>query len=104
MVFQKIGEIITLFDPTSGKYVSREYQSYGLFLAEKLNDDKHKSLYIKLAKTVPRYLLEKAYGFVADSKAKNMGALFMWKLKELRKKKAEETKSKSTKLKQDETL
>ena len=89
MSFQKVGEILNLFDPTSGKYVSREYQSYGLFLAQKLNDDKHKSLYIKLAKTVPRYLLEQAYQFVSDSKAKNMGALFMWKLKELRKKKAD---------------
>lgn len=81
---QKIGEILNLFDPTSGKYVSREYQSYGLYLSQKLEDEKHKSLYIKLAKTTPRYLLEQALQFVSDSKAKNLGALFMWKLKELK--------------------
>ena len=42
-------------------------------------------IYMKLAKTVHRSLLEKALSFVIDSKADNKGALFMWKLKELRK-------------------
>lgn len=55
-----------------------------MHLAEEFDDYKHRGLYIKLAKTHPRALLEKAYSFVIDSNAKNKGALFMWKLKELR--------------------
>lgn len=82
---QKVGQILKKFDPVKDKYVSREFQTFGLYLAEKLNDSKHTGLYIKLAKTVHRSILEKALSFVVDSKAKNKGALFMWKLTELRK-------------------
>ncbi|OGH08212.1 MAG: hypothetical protein A2152_02380 [Candidatus Levybacteria bacterium RBG_16_35_6] len=66
------------------KYISREFQKYGIYLTEELNDYKHKSLYIKLAKTTHRSILEKALTYVSDSNADNKGALFMWKLKELR--------------------
>lgn len=86
---QKVGTILKNFNPTKDKYISREFQSYGIFLAEELNDYKHRSLYIKLAKTVHRSILEKAFTFVIDSNADNKGALFMWKLKQIR---AEEKK------------
>lgn len=82
---QSIKQVLKKFDPVTDKYVSREFQTFGLHLTETLNDYKHKSLYMKLAKTVHRSLLERALSFVADSKADNKGALFMWKLKELRK-------------------
>ena len=66
-------------------YISREFQDYGYRLALKLGDLKHKSLYIKLAKTTSRALLEQAYSFAVDyPKAKNKGRLFMWKLKQLK--------------------
>lgn len=81
---KSISDILDTFNPTTDKYISREFQDYGLFLAEELGDFKHKSLYIKLAKTVHRSILEKAYSFVKDANAKNRGALFMWKLKQLR--------------------
>jgi hypothetical protein len=81
---QKIGTILKNFNPTQDKYVSREFQSFGVHLAEALDDYKHKSLYIKLAKTVHRSILEKALRFCVDSNARNKGALFMWKLKELK--------------------
>lgn len=86
MVFamKPISDILKSFNPTQDKYISREFQSYGIYLAETLNDYKHKSLYIKLAKTVHRSILEKALSFVADSKANNKGALFMWKLKQIK--------------------
>jgi GTP-dependent phosphoenolpyruvate carboxykinase len=71
--------------PEKNKYVSREYQDYGYRLAMELADEKHKSLYIKLAKETDRAALEQARRFVIDSNANNKGALFMWKLKELRK-------------------
>lgn len=82
---QSISTILQKFNPTEDKYVSREFQSFGVHLAEQLDDMKHKSLYIKLAKEQPRALLEKALQFVSDSNAKNRGALFMWKFQQLRK-------------------
>lgn len=81
---QSIKQVLKKFDPVTDKYVSREFQTFGLYLAEQLDDYKHRSLYIKLAKTVHRSILEKALSFVSDSNADNRGALFMWKLKELR--------------------
>lgn len=66
------------------KYVSREWQDYGYRLAMELGDPEHKSLYIKLAKEEDRATLERARSFVIDSNANNKGALFMWKLKELK--------------------
>lgn len=78
-----IKDILQHFNPLEDKYISREYQSFGVHLAEKLQDERRKSLYIKLAKTHPRPVLEKALRFVVDSNARNKGALFMWKLKEL---------------------
>ena len=82
---QKIGTILKTFNPIEDKYISREFQAYGVFLSETLDDYKHASLYIRLAKTVPRAILEKALSFVKDSKARNKARLFMWKMKELRK-------------------
>jgi hypothetical protein len=82
---QSIKSVLDKFNPTTDKYVSREFQSFGIHLAEELNDYKHRSLYIKLAKTEHRALLEKALSFACDSNATNKGALFMWKLAQLRK-------------------
>jgi hypothetical protein len=87
---KKIGTILQKYNPQEDKYISREFQAYGIKLAEDFDDYKHRGLYIRLAKTHSRALLEKAYTFVIDSSAKNKGALFMWKLKELKK----ESKSK----------
>lgn len=75
-----------------GKYVTKEYQDYGLRLAHELGDERRKSLYIKLAKEMPRELLEEARAFVKDQsvgQVKSRARLFMWKLSELRKEKRE---------------
>src|SRR5438477_612543 len=80
---QSIKDVLKGFDPLEDKYVSREYQSYGVYLAEKLGDENHKSLYIKFAKTIPRAILDEALRFVVDSNARKKAALFMWKVKEL---------------------
>lgn len=82
---QSIKQVLLKFDPTKDKYVSREFQAFGVHLAEELNDMKHKSLYIKMAKTVHRSILEKALSFCVDSNAKSKGALFMWKVQQLKK-------------------
>lgn len=91
---QSIKQILSRFDPQKDKYISREFQSYGIHLAEELDDYKHRSLYIKLAKTVHRSILEKVLSFVIDSDARNKGALFMWKLKEIKNSKSKITNSK----------
>jgi len=82
---QTIGDILKKFNPVEDKYISREFQSYGIYLSEELGDYKHKPLYIRLAKIVPRAILEKALTFVKDANAKSKPRLFMWKMKELRK-------------------
>lgn len=66
------------------KYITREFQDYGYRLAESLDDLKHKSLYIKLAKEEDRERLQQAWEFVKDANAKSKAKLFMWKLKKLR--------------------
>ena len=81
---QSIKQVLKKYNPATDKYISREFQQYGIHLAEELDDYKHRSLYIKLAKTVHRSILEKALTFCVDSNAKNKGALFMWKLKQLK--------------------
>ena len=86
--FQSIKDILSSFDLTQDKYISREFQDYGYHLAEELNDLDHKALYIKLAKELPRALLEKARNFVKDAyQVKNPAKLFMWKLAQLKKEK-----------------
>lgn len=89
---QSIKQVLLNFDPQQDKYISREFQAFGVHLAEELNDMKHKSLYIKMAKTEHRAILEKALSFVVDSNANNKGALFMWKVKQIK----EEGKKKKT--------
>ncbi|MBW6441558.1 hypothetical protein K0B04_01440 [Patescibacteria group bacterium] len=79
---------------------SHEFQAYGNRLAEELGDKKHRTLYIKLAKTEDRSLLEEARISVTSSKkAKTKGRLFMWKVGQLKKEREEKKKSKS-----DETI
>lgn len=82
---QSVGDVLKKFNPQTDKYISREFQSFGIHLAESLDDYKHKSLYIKLAKTTHRTLLERALSFACDSTATRKGALFMWKLTQLKK-------------------
>lgn len=68
------------------KNLSTEFQVYGVYLAESLDDTKHYSLYIKMAKEMPRSILEEALGYTKGYySAKNKARVFMWKLKELKK-------------------
>lgn len=80
---QSIKDILKNFNPLQDKYISHDFQAFGIYLAEKLGESRKKSLYIKLAKTIPRPILEEALRFVIDSNARKKAALFMWKLKEL---------------------
>ncbi|OGK11951.1 hypothetical protein A2954_04770 [Candidatus Roizmanbacteria bacterium RIFCSPLOWO2_01_FULL_37_12] len=80
---QSVRDILKKFDPLKDRYISREFQAFGVHLAQKLQDEGRKSLYIRLAKTIHRTVLEEALRYVIDSRARNKAALFMWKLKEL---------------------
>lgn len=82
--------LASLFDAykleDKGGYISQEFQDFGYRLAIELDDLKHKSLYIKMAKEEKREILEKALSFVSDAdNAKSKARLFMWKVKELKK-------------------
>lgn len=69
------------------KNIAYEFQEYGVYLAESLNDTKHYSLYIKLAKEVDRKILEEALSFAKGYySAKSKAKIFMWRLKQLRNK------------------
>ena len=89
--FSGMGDLFSEYTITENKYISREFPDFGYQLAVKLNDLKHKSLYIKMAKEVDRGILEQALSFVSDAEsAKSKARLFMWRvsqLKEERKKK-----------------
>lgn len=66
------------------KYISQEFQDYGYRLAVEMGEEGRKAMYIKLAKTKPRQLLEQARSYVTDyPNAKNKGKLFLWKIKDL---------------------
>lgn len=79
----------------SGGYISQEFQDFGYRLAVELDDLKHKSLYMRLAKKEPRQLLERARSFVSDAhEVKSKARLFMWKIKQLKAEQSEKTSSK----------
>jgi len=81
---QKVSQILKNFNPTKDKYISRDFQALGIWLSEEMDDYKHRSMWIKLAKTNHRAVLEKVLSFVKDSNADNKIALFLWKLKQLK--------------------
>ena len=68
------------------KYISREFQQYGYDLSKELDEPDRVSLFIKLSKETPRWMLDEARGYVKDyPNAKSKGRLFMWKLTEIKK-------------------
>ncbi len=83
--FTKIGDTLKRFEKTKDKYISQEFQKYGYDLAMEFGDMSHKTLYIKLAKSTPRHILETAKNFVKDANnARSKAKLFMWKVKQIK--------------------
>lgn len=69
----------------SQRYVKHEFQDYAYRLAVDLGDITHRQIYMRLAKTEDRTMLEQAAAFALGYfKEKNKGKIFMWKLAELR--------------------
>jgi hypothetical protein len=88
--FSKASSLLQNYDfvdriTQNSKYLKNEFQDFGVRLAHKLQDPKHKALYIKLAKELPRGILEQALTFTLDypTRDNNKGRLYMWKLNEI---------------------
>jgi hypothetical protein len=87
---KKISDILQKRSLTGDFRNKHEYQAYGNRLADEFGDQKHRALYIKLAKNEDRTLLERAREFVMGSpNANTKGRLFMWKLTQLKNEKKE---------------
>lgn len=87
---KKIVDIIKNRSFTSDFRNKYEFQAYGNRLADEFGDQRHRALYIKLAKNEDRELLEMAREYVLGSEnATTKGKLFMWKLTQLKKEKVE---------------
>ena len=79
---QKNDYLQILKDRAKKSRVYKSYQFIGLTISQILEDEKHKSLYIKLAKKHPNDDLLRMAKEVADrKKVKNKGAYFMKVLK-----------------------
>ncbi len=81
---QSVGKILKNFNPTKDKYISRDFQAFGIYLSEEMDDYKNRGMWIRLAKTNHRAILERALSFVKDSTVDNKIALFLWKMKQLK--------------------
>lgn len=84
---KRIGQIIQeIKNPNRPKNLHKEFQVYGVYLAESLDDTAHYSLYIKLAKVYSRALLEEALTYTKGYySAKSKARVFMWRLQQLKK-------------------
>ena len=89
--FAPVGSLFAGFQlEDAGGYITQEFQDYGYRLALTLDDLRHKSLYIKMAKEVPRGQLESALSYVSDASAvKSKAKLFMWRLRQLQQPRAQ---------------
>ncbi len=78
----KYQQIVT--QPEKNPYVSTPEQLRALQLATLYDDQDHKIRYLNLCRRTHPAIIEQAASFVADAQAHNKGALFMWKVKEIR--------------------
>lgn len=81
-------------------HITEEFQDFGYRLAQKLGDLQHKALYIKLAKDLPRGLLEEVVQFSLDYPVKSgsKARVFMWRLNETCKEKGYKMPSRKPKI------
>lgn len=92
--FSSITNILDRYelDEDKQKRISREFQDYAYRLAVALDDTAHTAIYMRMAKNVPREILEKAKSFVVDSNARSKAKMFMWKVKQLKEEEIEKNK------------
>lgn len=75
-----------ILEQNAGKrQTSHEFQAFAYKLAHELNDLDNLRMYMRLAKTVDRSIIERAFSFAVDSQNDNRGKVFMWKVGDIRK-------------------
>lgn len=97
--FSSLGQVLDKYEPEKDKQrrISREWQDYAYRLALELGDTEHTSLYMRMCKNSPRYILEEALIFVKGaSKVRSKAKLFMWKVKQIREEKEKKEKEESS--------
>lgn len=84
--FTKLVNVLDKFDlgEEKQKRISREFQDYAYRLAVALDDTAHTPIYMRMAKSTPREILEKAKSFVIDSNARSKAKMFMWKVRQIK--------------------
>ena len=84
--FTKLVNVLDRFalDEEKQKRISREFQDYAYRLAVALDDTAHTAIYMRMAKSTPREILEKAKSFVIDANARSKAKMFMWKVKQIK--------------------
>ncbi len=94
--FSSMTKILDKFeiDETKQKRISREWQDYAYRLAIALDDVAHTAIYMRIVKSTPRELVERAKSFVMDAGARSKGKMFMWKLKQVKDEVAAKNKEK----------
>jgi len=93
--FSSIDQVLSKYEPKGDKQrrISREWQDYAYRLAMELGDTEHTSLYMRMCKNSPRYILEEALIFVKGAnKVRSKAKLFMWKVKQIKEEKKEKKK------------
>ena len=89
--------LATLRDRAKRSRIYAQHQLVGLEIAKMLGDERHKTLYMKLAKERNAEMLRRLAASIADQpNAKNKGALFMYLLTKAKKTEAT-TRSRKTK-------
>ena len=102
--FKDVKSLLDKYVVEENVYVTREWQSYGLDLASELDDFEHRALFIKLAKSWDRSILEEARSYVKDAMVDNKARLFMWKIKEIKESRKEKEKLKNEAMAMGEQL
>jgi len=82
---KSINQISTSINLKKDNRNKHEFQAYGNRLAEEFSDTTKRSLYIKLAKSNDRNVLESARLFAHGNPGNSKAKSFMWKLNELKK-------------------
>ena len=82
-----VGDLLDKYElEDKGGYITQEFQDYGYRLACEMGEENRKAMYIKMAKTVDRKVLEQARTFVLDAEGvRNKGKLFVWAVGRLKK-------------------
>lgn len=84
--FSSLGNLLDKYKiEDKQRRISQEFQDYAYRLAVELSDTAHTSIYMRMCKNTPRFILEEARIFVKGAvAAKSKAKLYMWKVKQMK--------------------